>query len=177
MGSLGALLSCFVYIYHEPYIENDDDVVSAVAQAQTILIYFAALAAYTAQEADQKRAAFSGVGFGVVLILTFFASFIVGIYVVLVDTFGRPRLLRARRRVSGGLLRVRSSRAFNLRDGSVANASYRGPGPNPSIVHQQTDDPLVAGFLQVTSRTSAAPLRASGSEPSNHDDEIAVHLV
>ena len=52
---LGAILSGVVYAYYAPYIEDDDEVVSAVAQAQLVLIYVAAVAAYASDAADSAE--------------------------------------------------------------------------------------------------------------------------
>jgi len=92
IGMLGAMLACVVYYYYEPFIEDDDNVVSAVAQGELVLIYFAALAVFTAQAVDESRRAFSNLGFGVVLVMIFFTSSLVAIYVILLDVFGYERL-------------------------------------------------------------------------------------
>ena len=92
IGLLGAMCSCIVYFYYEAFIEDDDDVVSAVAQVQLVLVYFAALAIYAADGRDEQQAAFSGVAFGVVLLLIFFASFVVAAYVTLLEVFGYSSL-------------------------------------------------------------------------------------
>ena len=86
------MLSYVVYSYHQAFLEDDDDVVSVVAGGQLVLIYFAALAVYTADVSDQKRGAFTGIGFGAVLLVIFFASFLVAAYVILLDLFGYTTL-------------------------------------------------------------------------------------
>ena len=91
VGLLAAMLSYGVYSINEAYIEDDDDVVAVVAQAQVVFTYFAALAIYTSDVADQKRDTFSSTAFGVVLILIFLSSCIVAVWVILLDVFGYSR--------------------------------------------------------------------------------------
>lgn len=69
IGLLGAMFSYFVYSLFDAYINDDDDVVSSAASVQLVLIYFSALAVYTADVADQRRAEFSSEGFGIFLIV------------------------------------------------------------------------------------------------------------
>jgi len=103
VGLLGAMLSYVVYSYCDAYISNDDDVVAAVAQGQLVLIYFAALAIYTSDVADQKRGVFSNAAFGLLLVLLFLASFIVGAYVTLLEFFGDSEIKRTVTRISACL--------------------------------------------------------------------------
>jgi len=100
VGLLGAMLSYVVYSHYEAFIEDDDDVVATVAQGQLVLIYFAALAVYTSDVGDEKRGFFSSGLFGAVLILVFFASFIVAVYVTLLEVFGYSSLQRGYRDVA-----------------------------------------------------------------------------
>ena len=135
IGLLGAMLSCIVYFYYEAFIEDDDDVVSAVAQVQLVLVYFAALAIYAADGQDEKEAAFSGVAFGVVLLLIFFASYVVAAYVTLLEIFGYSSL----RSVYAGLF---------TRNASSAAAHQSSAGNSvpaqviPSDLHDGTSIPL-----------------------------------
>ena len=93
VGLLGAMLSYVIYSYMEAFIEEDDDIVSKVAQGELVLIYFAALAVYISDTADQKREVFQGDLFGLLLVAVFFASFFVAIYLILLDLFGYAALL------------------------------------------------------------------------------------
>jgi len=93
IGLLGAMLAGVVYNHFEPFIEDDDNTVSAVAQGDLVLIYFAALAVFTSEEADDSRQAFSSFGFGVVLMVIFFASSFVAAYLILLDVFGKAHVL------------------------------------------------------------------------------------
>ena len=131
VGLLGAMLSFVVYINHEAYIEDDDDVVAAVAEGELVLIYFAGLAVYTSEISDQKRGTFSGAAFGVLLVMVFFASFIVALYAVAIDLVGHKAIQQTYRQVS--------VRAFSVARGSSFTRSSSGdilPGivRLPSIV-------------------------------------------
>ena len=126
VGLLGAMLSCLVYYVYEPFIEDDDNVVSAVAQGELVLIFFAALAVYTSQESDESRQAFSSVAFGIVLVLIFFASSLVAAYVILLDIFGYSSLLDARSQV---LKRItRTSSGARARAGETKRPPTVAPG-------------------------------------------------
>ena len=86
------MLSYVFYSYHQAFLEDDDDVVAVVSGGQLVLLYFAALAVYTSDVSDQKQAAFTGVGFGAVLVVIFFASFLVAAYVTVLDVVGYSSL-------------------------------------------------------------------------------------
>ena len=93
VGLLGAMLSFVIYVYCEAYIENDDNIVAAVGQGELVLIYFAAWAIYTSDETDQQRDTYSGVKFDALLVIVFFASFVVAIYAILLEVIGYSNLL------------------------------------------------------------------------------------
>ena len=103
VGLLGSMLSYAVYAYCEAYVEHDDNVVAPVAQAELVLLYFAALAAFTSElwtkVEDKGDRAFSDEGFGVVLVLISLSSFAVAVYVILVDIFGHAELRAAQHRL------------------------------------------------------------------------------
>ena len=86
------MISYLIYSHFEAFIEDDDDVVSWWAQVQLVLVYFAALAIYAADGQDEKQGVFSGAAFGVVLLLIFFISFVIGACVTLLEYFGYSSL-------------------------------------------------------------------------------------
>jgi len=88
VGLLGAMLSYVVYAYFQAFIEDDDDVVAAVAQGQLVLVYFAAMSIFTSEVSEQKQGVFSDAGFGAVLVFVFFASFLVALYAIVLEVFG-----------------------------------------------------------------------------------------
>jgi len=78
IGLLGSLVSYVVFAHYKPYVEDDDDIVSTVAQAEVVLTYCGAIAVYAADVSDEGT--FSSSGFGVVLIMVFISSFLVATY-------------------------------------------------------------------------------------------------
>lgn len=92
VGMLASMISFTVYNHYEPYIEDDDDVVSAVAQTQLILVYFAAFVVYASENMDSKEGVFSSDAFGVFLILLFLASFVVAISTIFLELWGYTAL-------------------------------------------------------------------------------------
>ena len=119
IGVLGAMISCVVYYYYEPYIEGDDNVVSAVAQGELVLIYFAALMILTSQETDEANLA--GARMGIVLLLISFASFLVAAAVVLLDVLGHSFLVESYDHVSKEFKKSLSS------SGSKREVELTGP--------------------------------------------------
>ncbi|KAJ8614287.1 hypothetical protein CTAYLR_001173 [Chrysophaeum taylorii] len=89
MGLVFALVSHRVFSEYEPYIEDDDDLISEVAQTQLIIVYFAGMVIYTSTVAEKKEALFQSNVFGIFLILVFTASFSLAAYIVIVDSFGK----------------------------------------------------------------------------------------
>lgn len=88
VAMLAAMVSFAVYTYYEAYIEDDDDVVSAVAQGQVVLTYFSAIVVYMADATDQQQRAFSGTAFGVFLAFVFCSSFLAALIVIVLDALG-----------------------------------------------------------------------------------------
>ena len=101
LGAFGALLSWVVYSYTGAFINDDDDLVSTVAALQLVLIYVSALAIYAADFADQT-AYTRGSFLGGLLVVFFFASFLVAAYVTLLDVFSYKGLLDAYNSVLAG---------------------------------------------------------------------------
>ena len=114
VGVLGAMLSYVIYSQKRPFIEDDDNVVAAVAEGELVLIYFAALAAYTSEVSDQKRGVFTSAIFGAALTFIFFASFFVAVYVILLDVFGYSSVRQVSR-----YLRTQSVHFFRQRSASM----------------------------------------------------------
>ena len=98
------MFSFLVYSYNEAYINYDDNVVSAFAQGELVLIYFGALAIFATEEEDHRSGTFSGEAFGVAFIVIFFSSAIVAIGVILLDTFGYKDLRQARKEITDSIV-------------------------------------------------------------------------
>ena len=89
VGLMIAMISYRVYSFYRPYINDDDDTVSEVAQTQLVVIFFAALILFvqTGNESGLATTVFS-----IALLLIFFACFAVAIFFVLIETAGKTRL-------------------------------------------------------------------------------------
>ena len=70
VGLLGAMLSYKIFSHFQPYIEDDDDIVSEVAQSQLVIIFFSALVIYVADSNDEREGVFSSNIFGILLIIS-----------------------------------------------------------------------------------------------------------
>ena len=167
------MCSCIVYSHYEAFIEDDDDVVSAVAQVQLVLVYFAALAIYAADGQDEKNAFFSGAAFGVVLLLIFFASFVVATYVTLLETFGYENL----RSVYASLCKWKSRSVPNAATGqSGGSAAVReipsDPHDDDTSASEDSDD-TVSDDAPRSDTSAAAAVR-----DDNHDvDEVELFVT
>ena len=138
VGLLGAMLSYVVYSLYEAFIDDDDDVIASVAGGQLVLTYFAALAVYTSDASDENQGVFSGFGFGIVLLLLFFASFIVAAVAVLVDVFGTEAIEQAYSHTLSRMFsryhtsRVSATSLESFMSDSEYDGSARSAGPPPS---------------------------------------------
>ena len=70
-GLFVAIVSHRVYSAYEPYISDDDDVLSEVAQTQLVIIFFYAMMAYATENLEEKDGVFSGEIFGFLLVESF----------------------------------------------------------------------------------------------------------
>lgn len=107
VGLFGSMISYRVFSYFQPYIDDDDDIVSEVAQTQLVILFFAAMIVFVSENADSKDGIMQSQAFGIVLLLVFSASFLVAVYFVLVNVFGHEEV----RRVASKTLRLRSRRS------------------------------------------------------------------
>ncbi|KAH8044926.1 hypothetical protein JL721_12730 [Aureococcus anophagefferens] len=60
IGLLGSLISYRVFSHYEPYVEEDDGVVSEVAQTELVLVFFYALMVFATDNLEQHDGVFSG---------------------------------------------------------------------------------------------------------------------
>lgn len=93
VGMCGAMVSYRVFNYFQPYINDDDDIVSEVAQTQLVVLFFAAMIVFVAENLDHKDGIVQSQVFGILLLIIFSASFLVSIYFVLVNVFGNEYIL------------------------------------------------------------------------------------
>ncbi|KAJ8600066.1 hypothetical protein CTAYLR_001869 [Chrysophaeum taylorii] len=88
LGLFGTLFSYKIFALYQPYVEDDDDVVSEVAQMQLVIIFFAALIIYVSDNLEEREGIFSSNTFGVILVILFLGAFVVAIYFTLINIFG-----------------------------------------------------------------------------------------
>ena len=138
VGLLGALISYRVYAHFEPYVEDDDDAVSEVAQTQLVLVFFYALMCYATVNIDEQHdGTWSGVVFTYILVVIFFSVLIVAVWEIVLAAVGRARVHEARLSVAtslSSLPRRLASRASSGRAASAAadaRASPRKPTEAP----------------------------------------------
>ncbi|KAH8059853.1 hypothetical protein JL720_13661 [Aureococcus anophagefferens] len=96
MALLVAMLSHRVYAAYEPYVDDDDDALSEVAQTQLVLVFFGSLLLFVGEHTDGERG-YATDAFGAVLALVMSAGLLVAVYYVLVDALGRDRVEREER--------------------------------------------------------------------------------
>ena len=91
VGLTIAMISYRIYSFYRPYISDDNDTISEVAQTQLVIFFFAALMLFVqAGEGNESGLAISI--FNISLFLTFFAGLAVAIYIVLAEAVGKDLL-------------------------------------------------------------------------------------
>ncbi|KAJ8605816.1 hypothetical protein CTAYLR_000574, partial [Chrysophaeum taylorii] len=88
VGALGAFVSHRVFLHYQPYISDEDNLVSELAQTQLVIIYFAALVVYASNETRQKEGVFASNTFGALLVIVYFSSFALAVWIVLLQLYG-----------------------------------------------------------------------------------------
>ena len=91
MGLLIAIISHRVYLAYEPYIYDDDDTLSEIAQTQLVFTFFGCLLLYVEDHTEGERG-YATALFGGVLVLVMSAGLLAACYYVLLDTLGAKRL-------------------------------------------------------------------------------------
>ena len=142
VGLACAMISYRVFTHFQPYIEDDDDAVSEVAQTQLVVLFFAAMLVYVAESTHHREGILSSQAFGILLILAFSAAFVVAVYFVLVNVFGHESLLRF---VSKRRFKAKTSDIiFNLNDHpDDINIKYTGGDDDDDdefapVIHKQS---------------------------------------
>jgi len=92
LGLFGSLVSHRVFNYFQPYVDEDDGVVSEVAQTQLVIIFLAALVVYISDNLEEREGIFASNAFGIFLIIVYMTAFAVACYFILVDIFGYEQL-------------------------------------------------------------------------------------
>lgn len=90
---IGAVFSLTVYSSCEPFIEENDDCVAALAQLELVLIYIGALGVYISDTTDQATDFFTGDIFDFLMVALIFLTFIASVRLILLENFGSDSLL------------------------------------------------------------------------------------
>ena len=86
-----------MFTFYEPYIEDDDDTLSEVAQTQLVLVFFGSLLLYVGEHTEDE-ASYATDLFGVILMLIMCSGLLVACYYIAVDAFGQEVIERRSRR-------------------------------------------------------------------------------
>ncbi|KAH8062471.1 hypothetical protein JL722_3389 [Aureococcus anophagefferens] len=149
MGLLIAMLSHRVYSAYEPYIEDDDDTLSEVAQTQLVFIFFGSLLLYIEANTDGERG-YANDLFGGVLMMVMSAGLLTAFYYVLIDALGRERLeaqqnkIRQRAASAAGGARDRLQRVASSSRNVVKRVGSRLPGLKRRKSSERKMDEVVA---------------------------------
>ena len=92
IGLLGTMISYRIYNYYRPYIEEDDNIISEVAQTQLVIIFFYAMMAYATENLEEKDGVFSGEIFGFLLVVILVSVLFVSVWLVIVSHFGHKQI-------------------------------------------------------------------------------------
>ncbi|KAH8099238.1 serine/threonine kinase [Aureococcus anophagefferens] len=109
IGLLGSLISYRVFSHYEPYVEEDDGVVSEVAQTELVLVFFYAMMVFATDNLGQHDGVFSGKVFASLLVVLLASTLLVAVWLIIVANFSGDDLRSCSRNSRRGLLDVRRS--------------------------------------------------------------------
>ena len=153
IGFFGALVSYKIFDIFQPYIDDNDNILSEVAQLQLVLLFFAAFLVFASENLESKEHIFRSKSFAAFIIVVVLSSVVVAIYFIMVNIFGyekmrenfTTKLEKRTHRVRNSVSHVgtRVSRRLNSSWGSVKSTATidgvqlskktRGPSPQESI--------------------------------------------
>ncbi|KAH8064898.1 serine/threonine kinase [Aureococcus anophagefferens] len=116
IGLLGSLISYRVFSHYEPYVEEDDGVVSEVAQTELVLVFFYALMVFATDNLEQHDGVFSGKVFASLLVVLLASTLLIAVWPIILANFSGDEL---RSCVAGLRRRVRRAEDAND-DGGAA---------------------------------------------------------
>jgi hypothetical protein len=135
IGLLGSLISYRVFSHYEPYVEEDDGVVSEVAQTELVLVFFYALMVFATNNLEQHDGVFSGKVFASLLVVLLASTLLIALWLIILANFSGDDLRSCFVGSRRGLLDVRRSLS-----GLVAPRSPKVGGAG--------DVPVAAGAVQ-----------------------------
>jgi hypothetical protein len=92
IGLLGSLISYRVFNYYAPYVEEDDGVVSEVAQAELVLVFFYALMVFATDNLEQHDGVFSGKVFASLLVVLLASTLLIAVWLIILANFSGDEL-------------------------------------------------------------------------------------
>ncbi|KAH8057500.1 serine/threonine kinase [Aureococcus anophagefferens] len=90
-GLLGSLISYRVFSHYEPYVEEDDGVVSEVAQTELVLVFFYALMVFATDNLEQHDGVFSGKVFASLVVLLA-STLLIALWLIILANFSGDEL-------------------------------------------------------------------------------------
>ena len=154
MGLLLAIISHRVYSAFEPYIEDDDDTLSEVAQTQLVFTFFGALLLYIEANTEGERGYANDI-FAGALALVMFSGVLCACYYVLLDAVGRDVI-------------EKHQDAFRQRVVSVASVSSR---------HIERAISAPRAMLRGMSSRSLSSLSGGADAPTSRDADAKACAV
>ncbi|KAH8075001.1 serine/threonine kinase [Aureococcus anophagefferens] len=92
IGLLGSLISYRVFSHYEPYVEEDDGVVSEVAQTELVLVFFYALMVFATDNLEQHDGVFSGKVFASLLVVLLASTLLIALWLIILANFSGDEL-------------------------------------------------------------------------------------
>ena len=89
IGLLATIVSHRVFTFYEPYVEDDDDLVSEVAQTQLVLVFFYALMVFAMAHIGQRDPAFASDAFTYILIVLMFSTIAAALAMIVLGQLGK----------------------------------------------------------------------------------------
>merc|ERR1712147_595708 len=91
IGLLGSLISYRVFSHYEPYVEEDDGVVSEVSQTELVLVFFA-LMVFATDNLEQHDGVFSGKVFASLLVVLLASTLLIALWLIILANFSGDEL-------------------------------------------------------------------------------------
>ena len=89
IGLLATIVSHRVFTFYEPYIEDDDDLVSEIAQTELVLVFFYALMVFAMAHVGQRDAAFASDAFTYILVVLMFSTIAAALAMIVLGQLGK----------------------------------------------------------------------------------------
>lgn len=177
LAIFGSFLSYRVFSFYAPYVDDEDDLLSNLANTQLILHFIGAMLIYVSKEAGYEESTFNSTAFAVVLVTVFSMTFLVAVWILLVSAFGAQDVERSTLETSRYLwsassvvssLRGSSSsliRRISGRDGSLADLDKGDSSTTEDVEKELEEDDNSDDLLEEST------LRLSRDDHALHEEE------